>query len=97
VDPQLRESVNRVVGNFFFGTLLKSMRDSVLQGKYGHGGRGEEIFQAQLDQVFAEGAGLASNFGLSRAIMQRLDPATQYELFHNTNEGLQNYVEPRNE
>ncbi len=49
------------------------MRASGLRGKYGHGGRGEEVFAAQLDQILAERAGRARGYDLSDAIMGRLD------------------------
>ena len=34
--------------------MLKSMRKTVGKPAYFHGGRGEEVFQRQLDQVLAE-------------------------------------------
>ena len=54
-----------VVGTVFYGTLLKTMRASNLKGQYGHGGRGEEVFQAQLDQTLADQAGQAASFNLA--------------------------------
>ena len=60
---QLRDVAGEVVGSVFYGKLLQTLRDSSLKGQYGHGGRGEEIFQAQLDQVLAEEAGRAVAHG----------------------------------
>ena len=68
---RLRETANRAVGSVFFGTLLKAMRDSTLQGPYGHGGRGEEVFTAQLHGIFAERIGDRQE-GLGDAIFRSL-------------------------
>ena len=70
---QLRETMGRVLGSVFFGTLLKTMRESKLEGPFGHGGRGEEIFAAQLHGVLAERAGSAMRSGLADALLNRLE------------------------
>lgn len=70
----LRRVTGQVVGSVFFGTLLKTMRQSVLRGPYGHGGRGEDVFAAQLDAVLAERAGTAVQRGLGEALYARLRP-----------------------
>ncbi|MBX3396902.1 MAG: rod-binding protein [Phycisphaerae bacterium] len=49
----LRERVGEFVGNVFYGTLMRQMQSSKLKGKYFHGGRGEEVFQGQLNQELA--------------------------------------------
>ncbi len=51
---ELRKTFDSVVGESLFGQMLKEMRKSVHKSAYFHGGRGEEVFQAQLDQVMAE-------------------------------------------
>jgi len=53
-DAKLRETFNSFVGEVFFGQLLKAMRKTVSKSAYFHGGRAEEIFQQQLDQVLGE-------------------------------------------
>ncbi len=68
---RLRQAASRLVGSVFYGTLLKIQRESVLQGPYGHGGRGEEVFRAQLDQHLAEQAGQSQRFNLAKAIVAR--------------------------
>lgn len=81
-DPlsKLRDAVDRTVGSVFYGTLLKTMRDSPLKGTIGHGGRGEEIFQNQLDQLFVERAGNARAYDLNQTIFERLaDSAMAYD------------------
>lgn len=53
-DSELREKFNEFVGQAFFGQMLKAMRKTVGKPAYFHGGRAEEIFQEQLDQVIGE-------------------------------------------
>jgi Rod binding domain-containing protein len=69
---KLRDAADQVVGSVFYGTLLRTMRSSQLKGPYGHGGRGEEIFGAQLDQVLAERSGRARGYGLTEAVVRQL-------------------------
>lgn len=57
VDPErlrVREAFDDFVGQTFFSQLLASMRSTVDKPAYFHGGRAEEVFQGQLDQVLAE-------------------------------------------
>jgi len=70
---QLRDVSNRVVGSVFYGTMLKAMRNSKIKGEYGHGGRGEEVFAAQLDGLYAERLGAAQSGGLQEALYRRLE------------------------
>lgn len=58
-ERELRQLVGDYVGNVFYGTLLQQMRDSTIKGKYFHGGRGEEVFQAQLHMELATRMGRA--------------------------------------
>ena len=68
----LRQAVGEMVGATFFGQMLKIARSSVIKGEFGHGGRGEEIFAAQLDQELARRAGQGTQGSLSEAIYNRL-------------------------
>jgi flagellar protein FlgJ len=52
--PELREAFNQFVGETFYGQMLSSMRKTLGKPAYFHGGRAEEIFQAQLDQTIGE-------------------------------------------
>jgi flagellar protein FlgJ len=52
-DGELRKAFDTFVGEVFFGQMLSSMRKTVGKPAYFHGGRGEEVFQGQLDQVLA--------------------------------------------
>jgi len=50
----LREAFHEFVGQTFFAELIKSYRSTQQPSEYFHGGRAEEIFQGQLDQVLTE-------------------------------------------
>lgn len=52
--PQLREAFDSFVGETFFSQMMSSMRKSVGKPAYFHGGRAEEIFQGQLDQILSQ-------------------------------------------
>lgn len=68
----LRQAVGEMVGATFFGEMLKIARSSPLKSELGHGGRGEEVFGAQLDFEFARLAGQGMRGGLTDAICKRL-------------------------
>jgi len=70
-DP-LREAFQDFVGQTLFGQMLQSMRSTVGKPAYFHGGRGEEVFQQQLDAVLVEQISEASSSTVA-------DP--MYELF----------------
>ncbi|MDM8008342.1 MAG: hypothetical protein QUV05_19555 [Phycisphaerae bacterium] len=70
--PRLRKAVGEVVSATFYGPMLRIARNSTIEGKYGHGGRGEKIFQAQLDQEFLNLAGSRMRNSLTEAIYRRL-------------------------
>ncbi len=65
---ELKKTTDELVGTVFFGEVFKTLRESKLKGKYGHGGRGEEVFSAQLHDVLAKKMGRGSK--LSNAIYQ---------------------------
>ncbi len=71
---RLREATGQVVGNLFFGEMFKSMRENPFRGEYGHGGRGEEIFAAQLHGILAERIGTTVSGGLGDALYEALKP-----------------------
>lgn len=52
--PDLRQTFDQFVGETFYGHMLKAMRKTVGKPAYMHGGRGEEVFQQQLDQLIVE-------------------------------------------
>ncbi|MDX1926869.1 MAG: rod-binding protein [Pirellulaceae bacterium] len=52
--PELREAFEDFVGQTFFSEMIKACRTSQKPSAYFNGGRAEEIFQGQLDQVLSE-------------------------------------------
>lgn len=74
---RLRQAADELVGEVFYGTLLRQMRASPMKGKYGHGGRGEEVFQAQLDQQLATRAGRARGGTVADALVARFERRAQ--------------------
>ena len=70
---KLKQAADEIVGSIFYGTMLRQIRSSAFKGKYGHGGRGEEVFQAQLDQIFAKEMGRSKNANISEAIVDRYE------------------------
>lgn len=57
----MRDRVGELVGQIFYGTLLREMQASKLKGPFGHGGRGEEVFQGQLNMELAMRIGRSGN------------------------------------
>lgn len=53
-DKELHKAFQDFVGQTFYGQLLGAMRKTLDKPAYMHGGRAEEVFQNQLDQVLAE-------------------------------------------
>ncbi len=53
-DEKLRETFGQFVGETFFAQMLQAMRSTLGKPAYFHGGRAEEVFQGQLDQVLSE-------------------------------------------
>ena len=53
-DAKLHEAFNDFVGETFYGQMLQSLRKSVGKSPRFNGGRGEEVFTKQLDQVLAQ-------------------------------------------
>ena len=51
---ELRTQFTQFVGETFYGQMIKAMRSTVDKPAYFHGGRGEEVFEGQLDQKLAE-------------------------------------------
>ena len=53
-DSRLHEAFNDFVGETFYGQMLQALRKSVGKSPRFNGGRGEEVFTRQLDQVLAQ-------------------------------------------
>ncbi len=77
-DKRFRDVLQQVVGQTFFGQMLKAMRATQEKNPYFDGGRAEEIFQGQLDQIITEKMSKASGQSLSDP-MYRLMKARGYQ------------------
>ena len=53
-DGALADAFHSFVGQSLFSQMLKAMRKTVGEPAYFNGGKGEEVFRQQLDQVLAE-------------------------------------------
>ncbi len=69
----LREAAGKAVGSAFYGTMFEMMRESPFKTKIGNGGRGEEVFSAQLHGVLAERLGESKRNNLSDVLYRRLE------------------------
>lgn len=69
---RLRDATEQIVGRVFYGAMLKTLRESPMKGKYGHGGRVEEAFGAQLDAILAERMGKGTRRGLADTLFDAL-------------------------
>ena len=51
---EAKELYQQFIGETFYGQMLKAMRSTVREPAYFHGGKTEEVFQQQLDQIFTQ-------------------------------------------
>jgi Rod binding domain-containing protein len=73
-NTELREKFTQFVGEVFFGQMIKAMRATTGKPAYFHGGRGEEVFQSQLDQKLAEHLTEASAERFAEPMFERQFP-----------------------
>lgn len=69
-DSELKEAFDDFVGQTFYSLMLKQLRKSVGEPAYFHGGRAEEVFEGQLDQIIAEDLTEASGDSLSGSMFE---------------------------
>jgi hypothetical protein len=69
---RLQAAARQVVGQTFLGTLLRISRESPFKTPYGHGGRGEDVFRAELDRVVIEKASARLAGDLADAICRSM-------------------------
>lgn len=67
----LREVAGQFAG-FFLGEFMKSMRDTVETGEFGHGGKDEQTWQGMLDSELANAAATTDSYGLNELIYSAL-------------------------
>jgi len=71
-NEEFRKVFHQFVGQTLYGQMLKSMRETQQKPAYFHGGRAEEIFQTQLDQVIVEKMTAATSTTMSDTMFQRM-------------------------
>lgn len=71
---EVRDAFSQFVGEAFFVQMFKAMRQTVGKPAYLHGGRGEEVFQSQLDQTMSEQLTQRDGSRLSEAMFARQFP-----------------------
>ena len=69
---EVRRAAEQLVGMTFFQTLLQTADSTALKGKYGHGGRGEEVFKQQMNAIFAERTAASTKFPLVDAVYDKM-------------------------
>ena len=69
-NAEFAQKFNEVLGQTMYGMMLKSLRKTSHKTPYFNGGRTEEVFGQQLDQVLAEKMGRrdAGKFGQMSAL-----------------------------
>lgn len=70
-DKALKKTVDELVGTMFFSPVFKAMRESKLKGKFGHGGRGEEVFSAQLQDTLAKRMAHNAKLGINESLYRK--------------------------
>jgi hypothetical protein len=53
-NPALHKAFDQFVGETFYGQMIHAMRKTQGKPAYFHGGRAEEVFTQQLDQVLTK-------------------------------------------
>ena len=71
---EVRAKYTEFVGKTFFSQLLKAMRSTQGKPAYFHGGRSEEVFQGQLDQLLVDNLSEVSADGLAQAAFEHQFP-----------------------
>jgi flagellar protein FlgJ len=71
---EVHDKFTQFVGETFYGQMLKSMRSTVGKPAYFNGGRGEQVFQGQLDQTMAQEMTKASASKLADPMFERQFP-----------------------
>ena len=70
---QLREASEKLVATTFIMPMFERMRADPLATGLIHGGRGEKIFQQQMDQLLSDRIAGATNFDLVDSVYRELE------------------------
>lgn len=74
-EEQLREAAEKFVSTSMIMPMFERLRNDPLAANLVHGGRGEKIFQQQLDQVLSDRIAGATRFDLVDAVYNQLNKA----------------------
>ncbi len=69
---KVRDAFGKFVGQTMFSQMLSSMQQTVGKPAYFDGGRGEEVFRGQLNQVLAEKLSENDNHGAGDSLADRM-------------------------
>ncbi len=70
----IKKAYTQFVGESFYGTMLKSMRKTVGEPAYFHGGQAEKLFQGQLDQEIASEMASTGSSGMAESLFRNQFP-----------------------
>jgi hypothetical protein len=73
---EFREVFHRFIGTTMYGQMLKGMRQSQSKPAYFDGGRAEEMFQHQLDEVIVDKMTRATSKTMSDAMFTQMNRRT---------------------
>lgn len=74
---QLKELTEMLVSSAFIMPMFEKLRNDPLAANLFHGGRGEKVFQQQLDQVLSDRIAGSTKMGLAEAIYNQLSRGEQ--------------------
>ncbi|MEM6256898.1 MAG: rod-binding protein [Planctomycetota bacterium] len=78
-EAQLREAAEKLVSTTLIMPMFERLRNDPLAVNLVHGGRGEKIFQQQMDQILSDRIASASNFDLVDSVYKQLSSAIKGE------------------
>lgn len=76
--PELRKSLNRVMGATFVDTVFKISENSVFKSEVMSGGRGEQVFRRQLNSLLVRRVSESGRLPLADAIYDKVIKQPRY-------------------
>ena len=76
-EAQLREAAEKLVATTLIMPMFDQLRNDPLAANMFHGGRGEKIFQQQMDQVLSDRIAGATRFDLVDSVYNQLSSAVK--------------------
>ena len=75
-EAQLREAAEKLVSTTMIMPMFEQLRNDPLAVNMFHGGRGEKIFQQQMDQILSDRIAGATRFDVVDAVYKQLSAAS---------------------